>query len=196
MEFLATQVKVKIDILMILETKIDKSIERIERFSTPSGLDLDSKSGEIMLYGREDIPSNLIAFEDKPIKNLFIELNLQNTKILINCSCNPHKSEIKKYLTALRNYLDLRSSKYEKILILCNLNVEEEANMKSFCENYNLESLIKQPTFYNIPHMFQSTCVMETEMSHFHLMIVAVMRKNFKKIHPRVINYRFYRDFF
>ena len=97
MEFLATQVKVKIDILMILETKIDKSIERVERFSTPSGLDLDSKSGEIMLYGREDIPSNLIAFEDKPIKNLFIELNLQNTKILINCSCNPHKSEIKKY---------------------------------------------------------------------------------------------------
>ena len=53
-----------------------------------------------MLYERADIPSNLLAFEDKPVKRLFIELNLQNTKILINRS---YKSEIKKHLTALRN---------------------------------------------------------------------------------------------
>ena len=43
---------------------------------------------------RADIPSNLLAFEDKPIESLFIELNLQNTKILINCSYNPHKSMV------------------------------------------------------------------------------------------------------
>ena len=48
-----------------------------------------------MLYVRADMPSNLLAFEYKPIKSLFIELNLQNTKILINCPFNPHKSEIK-----------------------------------------------------------------------------------------------------
>ena len=159
-----------------------------------------------MLYVRADIPSNLLAFEDKPIESLFIELNLQNTKILINCSYNPHKSEIKKHLTALRNSLDLHSSKYEKILILGDFNVEiEEANMKSFCENYNLKSLIKQPTCYknpnkptiltNVPRMFQSTCVLETGLSDFHLMTVTIMRKTFKKMRPRVINYRSYRDF-
>ena len=49
-------------------------------------LDRDSKGGGIMLYVRDDIPSSLLAFEDKPIESLFIELNLQNTKILINCS--------------------------------------------------------------------------------------------------------------
>ena len=52
----------------------------------------------------------------------------------------------------------------------------EEANMKSFCENYNLKSLIKEPTSYknpnkptcidliltNVPRMFQSSCVLET----------------------------------
>ena len=53
-----------------------------------------------MLYVRADIPSNLLAFEAKPIESLFVELNLQNTKILVNCSYNPHKSEIKKHLTA------------------------------------------------------------------------------------------------
>ena len=63
--------------------------------------------------------------------------------------------------------------------------------MKSFCENYNLKSLIKEPTCYknpnkstcidliltNVPHMFQSKCVTETGISHFHPMTVTVMRK-------------------
>ena len=191
---------------MISETKIDKSFPKgnflTERFSTPYRLDRDSKIGGIMLYVREDIPSNLIAFEDKPIENLFIELNLQNTKILISCSYNPHKSE--------RNSSDLYSSKYEKILILGDFNVEiEEVNMKSFCENYDLESLIKQPTCYknpnkptcidliltNVPRMFQSTCVTETGLFDFHLRTVTVMKKTFKIKCRRVINYRSYRDF-
>ena len=88
-----------------------------------------------MLYVRADIPSNLLAFEDKPIESLFIELKLQNTKALINCFYNPHKSETKKYLKALKNFLDLYSSKYKKNLILGNIKVEiKEANMKSFVE--------------------------------------------------------------
>ena len=147
------------------------------------------KGGGIMLYIRAGVPCNLLAFEDKPIESLFIEFNLQNTKILVNCSYNPHKSEIKNYLTALRNSLDLYSSKYEKILILGDFNVEiQEANMKLFCENYNLKSLIKQPTCYknpnkpttNVPRMFQSTCVLETGLSLFHLMTV-IIEENFQE---------------
>ena len=49
-----------------------------------------------MLYVREDIPSNLTAFEDRAIEGLFIELNFQNTKMVIDCFYNPHKSEKKK----------------------------------------------------------------------------------------------------
>ena len=130
--------------------------------------------------------------------------------MLINCSYNPHKSEIKKHLTALRHSLDLHCSKYDKILILKDFNVGiEEANMQSFCEKYNLKSLIKQSTGYknpdkptcidliltNVLHMFQSTCVTETGMSDFHLMTVTVMRKTFKKLSPRIISYRSYKDF-
>ena len=76
-----------------------------------------------------------------------MDLNLQNTKKLINCFYNLQKCEIKKHLTALKNSLDLPSSKYEKMLILGDFNVEiKETNMKSFYENYNLKRLIKQPT--------------------------------------------------
>ena len=42
---------------------------------------------------------------------------------------------------------------------------------------------------------FQSTCVIETELSDFHLMTLTVMRINFKKIKPRIINYRSYDNF-
>ena len=43
--------------------------------------------------------------------------------------------------------------------------------------------------------MFQSTSVLETGISDFHLMTVTVMRKTFKKMRPTVINYRSYRNF-
>ena len=45
--------------------------------------------------------------------------------------------------------LDLHSTTYENILILGNFNVGiEDQHMRSFCDNYNLTSLIKQPTCY------------------------------------------------
>ena len=106
--FLATQVKGKIYVLMISGTKIDEIFPEgnflIEGLSTSYRLDCDSKVVEIILYVRADIPSNPLVFEDKPIKSLFIELNLQNTETLINCSHNPRKSEIKRHLTNLRNF--------------------------------------------------------------------------------------------
>ena len=43
--------------------------------------------------------------------------------------------------------------------------------------------------------MFQTTCVIETVLSDFHLMTVAVMEKTFKKMRARVINCRSCRDF-
>ena len=75
------------------------------------------------------------------------------------------------------------SSKYEKILILGDFNAGiEEKHMKSFCDNYNLKSLMKQPTCYknpdnpicvdlllaNAPRSFQSARLSETGLSDFH----------------------------
>ena len=71
----------------------------------------------------------------------------------------------------------------------------EKQQIKAFCNNYGLKSLIRQPTCYkstsnptcidliltNSPQKFQITCVLETELTDFHLMTMTVMRKNFKK---------------
>ena len=81
--------------------------------------------------------------------------------------------------------------------------------MKAFCDNYNLTSLIKQPTCYknpnnptcidlilsNTPRRFQRSCVIETGLSDFHLMTLTVMKKSFRKFHARLINHRSYKNF-
>ena len=108
---------------MVSETKIDDSFPVgnfvIDGFSTPYQLDRDSNGGGIMLYVREDIPSNLLATHEKNhIKSFYVELNLRNEKWLINCSYKPNKFMICNYLDALSTYLDLHSTTYEKILIL------------------------------------------------------------------------------
>ena len=139
-----------------------------------------------------------------------VELNLRNDKRLLNCSYNRRKNNIGNHLKALSDFLDSHSSTYEKVLILGDFNVEvDDQNMKTFCDSYSLTSLIKQPTCYenpshpkcidliltNVPRSFQTTCVIETGLSDFHLMTLTVMRKSFKKLKPRVINYRSYKHF-
>ena len=213
-ESLSTQVKGNIDVLMVSETKIDDSFPVghfvIDGFSIPYRLDRDSNGGGIMLYVREDIPSNLLATDEKNhIESFYVELNLRNEKWLLNCSYNPNKTMICNQ-DALSTYLDLHSTTYEKMLILGDVNVGiEEQHMKAFCDNYNLTSHIKQPICYknpnnptcihlilsNTPRSFKSTCVIETGLSDFHLMTLTVMKKSFRKFHLRLINYRSYKNF-
>ena len=76
-----------------------------------------------------------------------------------------------------------------KILILGDFNVEiDDPKIQTFCEVYDLKSLIKQPTQYknpdkppcvnliltSVPRMFQSTCAIETGLSDVHLMTVTL----------------------
>ena len=129
--------------------------------------------------------------------------------MVANCSYNPHKNNIGNHLKTLSGFLDSPSPTHEEILMLGDFNVEaDDQNMKT-CDSYSLTSLIKQPTCYknpshpkcidltftNVPHSFQTTCVIETGLSDFHLMTLTVMRKSFKKPKARVINYRSYKHF-
>ena len=73
--------------------------------------------------------------------------------------------------------------------------------MTSFCESYDLKSIIKQPTCFknpekpscidiiltNRPKFFQNTCVIETRLSDFHRMNVSVLKMHFRKLSPKVI---------
>ena len=150
LELLSEQVISYVNVLMVCETKIGKRflIDNflIRGFSPPYRLDPDSKGGGIMLYIRENIPSNLLTTDKEPIESLYVELNLRNENYLINYFYDPHKTIIKNHLTTLSNFLDLHSSKYKKMLILGDFIGIDEPHMKFFCETYVLTNLMKQPT--------------------------------------------------
>ena len=116
------------------------------------------KGGEILLYIQEDISSNLLTIEKKPIEGFYVELNLNKNKWFVNCSYNPHKISIDYHQLTLNGSLHAYSSTSEKIVILGYFNAGTEDNyMKLSCENYNLKSLIKQPTCYKNPD--NSACI-------------------------------------
>ena len=127
-DLFSEQIKGTIDVLKISETKTDDSFPigqfLIEGFCTPYRLDRNSKGGGVLLYVREDIPSNLITVDINQIKNFYVELNLRNNKWLINCSYNPHKSLIGNHLDEVSKTLDLYSSAYDKIILLGDFNTE------------------------------------------------------------------------
>ena len=113
-------------------------------------------------------------------------------------------------LCALSKKLNIYSTSYDNFIILGDFNFEmEEQQIKDFCDSFSLKSLIRQPTCYKSPsnptciylilsnarQKFQSTWLLETGLSDFHLMTVTVMRKIFKKLRPRAINYKPYKHF-
>ena len=179
---------------------------------TPYRLNRNSNGSGLMLFVREDIPSNLVEAETKPIEVFYIELNLHYAKRLLNCSYNPHENNTGNHLKVLSDSLDSRSSSqfFEKVLILGGFNVEvDDQNMKTFCDSYRLTSLTKQPTYYkspsqpkcidsilaNVPRIFQNTRVLETGLSDFHLMTLTIIRKSFRKLKARVVSYRSHKYF-
>ena len=145
---------------MISETKIDDSFPLgkflIGGFSKPYRLDRDLLGGGILLYVREDIPTNLTEVETKPIECFYAEINLLNDKWLRNCSYSPHKNM--NHLRALSEKLDISSTSYGNFIILGDFNIEtEEQQIKDFCDNYSLKSHIRQPTCYKSPS--NPTCI-------------------------------------
>ena len=81
--------------------------------------------------------------------------------------------------------------------------------MSSFCDTFDLTSLIKEPTCYknldnsscidliltNKPSSFQNSCAAETVLSTFHRMTLTVTKMTFQKLKVRVMNYRDYKHF-
>ena len=92
---LLDQIKCNIDALLVPEKKIDVSFPigsfLINGFNTSYRLDQNSNGGRLMLFFREEIPSNLAETETNPIEGFYIELNLRNDKWSLNCSFNPLK---------------------------------------------------------------------------------------------------------
>ena len=72
------QIRGNIDILLVSETKIDDSFLQyqfvIGRFNAPYKLDRNCLGAGLMLLVKEDIPSNLLIIDEKPLESIYVEL--------------------------------------------------------------------------------------------------------------------------
>ena len=123
---------------------------------------------------------------------------------------NPYKALIKDFLHELCINLDAIIGMYDNIIVMGDFNAEcNESSMKMFCETYDLTNLINEPTCYenqfspssidliltNRKKYFQNPSTVDTSLSDFHKMTITVMKMNYKKLEPKKIAYRNYRNF-
>ena len=189
------QITKYVHILLLSETKLDDLIPvgqfSLNGYSKPYRLDRSSNGGCILLYVRDDIPSQLLT--DYKIKDnlelFFVEVNIQKKKWLLSCSYNPH----------LNKCLDVYLKSYDNILIMGDLNSEVSENcLDGCCNANNLKTLNRAPTCFKNPNnppsidfflanrqqCFQQTHAIETGISDFHKMIVTVVESHYKKQKP------------
>ena len=122
---------------------------------------------------------------------LFLQSKYGNIKSHLNC---PLRSK------------EFFSPKYENIIFLGDFNAcMGDFPMIGFCETHKLRNLVKHPTFFKNPKnsscmdllltnkslRFQTTNVVETGLSDFPKMVVAIMKMNVPKMKRRVITIQF-----
>ena len=92
-ESVVQQVTGNIDILMVLEMKLENSFPvsqfLIEDYSLPFRLDRDNNGVNIMIFVREDIACKFLSVQNHPIKGFAEEFNLRKNKWLLCYSYNP-----------------------------------------------------------------------------------------------------------
>ena len=209
-EPLTLMIKNNVDFLVITESKLDDTFPhgqfQIEGFARPIRLDRCRNGGGVIIFFRDD----LICNELKPrilypdIECTFLEMRIRESRWLVVVGYNPHKDKIKAFLDKISKEVDKFVPKYENLLMLGDWNsTVSENDMAGFCEMYNLENLIKEPTCFksdenpssidiiltNKKASFQNTMTVETGLSDFHKMTVTVMKKYFKKKEPIKIVY-------
>ena len=157
-DMLTNSVTEYIDILMISETKLDNTfpyaLYHLKDFSNPYRSDRNSHSGGILVFVRDNIPSNLVKLDQNfgNFEGFFIELELsKKNKWLLSYSYNPQKGNIKQHLSNISKGLHELNSKYN-ILIIGDLNSEmSEPSLDEFCQTYNLVSIVNKPTYFKNP---------------------------------------------
>ena len=215
-EPLVSLVKDKVDIILVSETKLDDTFPinqfLIDGYSTPIRKDRNCHGGGLICFISDDLPYKELESHNLPgnVEGFFVEITIRKNKWLLMGGYNPHKDSISYFLNNISKELDKFLPSYENLLLLGDFNSSiSEKEMKDFCDMYNLENLIKEPTCYknamnpssidvmltNRKDSFQNSMTIETGLSDHHKMTITVLKRYFKKNDPIAINYRNYKHF-
>ena len=207
-------IKGNIDILVITETKTDESHQGfyIDGFNKPFRMDRNAHGGGVMIFVRDDIPCKQLKRHTFPgdIEGIFVEINLRKIKWLLFGSYHPPSQNDSYFFDCVAKGLDLYYPNYDKFLLVGDFNAQDtEPILCNFMNQYDAKNLVKDKTcFKNIENpscvdlfitnsyrSFQNTKVLSTGLSDFHKMVITVLKIKFKKLPPKMISYRCYRNF-
>ena len=203
-----------IDILVLTETKLDHTFPEkqflIPGYKKPYRRDRNIHGGGVMIYVREDIPSDILIKHKTPtnIEAIFVEINLRKNKLLLvgtyHSTNKKHGQKDDEYFRQIGFALDVYS-RFDKFLLAGDVNVpEDDINIAEFMTDFHAKNLVKEATCFksiNNPSCidlfitnsylsFQNTTTVATGLSDFHKMTVTVLKTTFPKAKPRVITYR------
>ena len=142
------------------------------------------------------------------IEIVCIEINLRKQKWCIIGIYRPPNMNLRYFIDNLSMVIDSYSSKYDKLIIMGDFNVEPSHEiMENFLYSYSLYNLVKDKTCFkglpkcydliltNCKHSFQNTITLTTGLSDFHKMTVTVLKTEFVKADPLQISYRNYNKY-
>ena len=111
-DMLTNSVSEYIDILMISETKLDDTfpyaLYHLKEFSNPYRLDRSSHGSRILVYVRNNIPSNLVKLDQKfgNFEGFFNEFELSKNNCLVIPIIHIKVTQNNTYLISVRAYMN------------------------------------------------------------------------------------------
>ena len=205
-----------IDIFTIAETKLDSSFPDSQflmpGMRKPFRLDVTSRKGGLLVFVNNDIPCKYLRnfYLPRDIQAILIEINLKQLKLLVVSIYRPPDQNLDYFLSSIRSLLDQYLTIYEDFIIMGDFNVNESNPvMVTFLNQHNCKNIIKNKTCYKTiegscidliitsrPSLHQFSQVFETGMSDHHSMIYTMLKSTYKRLEPKILRNRSYKDFY
>ena len=204
-----------IDVIIFGETKLDNSFPKgqfkIPGFKQPYRLDLNARSGGLMVLVNENISSETLHGIDiaSDMQIIPIELNLRTKKWLLLPVYRPPNQNPTHFRENLQRAIDFFSSTYDNILLIGDFNMDvNETGIHSIVEDNGLVNLIHSPTCFKsangrcidlIMTNSKNNCfcssTFETGFSDFHHMVYTILKTTYDRLPPKVVSFRSYQNF-
>ena len=204
-----------LDVIIIAETKLDDTFPpcqfHIPGFKSPYRLDVTSNSGGLLVHVNEHIISKELRNLKLPkdIQAIPIELNFRKRKWLLLPLYRPPDQDEAYFVDQLQRISDFYTNSSQQLLVIGNFSmVTSNPILSSYIENSGLYSLLETPTCFksrlgrcfdlmltNMKYSFMQSQSFETGFSDFHHLVHTILKVQHKKLPPKRIQFRDYRNF-
>ena len=210
---LTTIINGNVDIVPIAETKIDASFPSIQftlEGYTPYTLNINNKSGGILVYVKFSIPSRWLCYEELliSIQAIPFGINLRKEKWLVISIYRPPSQNSEYFLNSLTKNINYFANTYDNHLILGDFNLEPtDSALMGFLDSNSLTNLIKTNTCFkgkgscidliltNRKFSFKFTSTYEKGISDHHHIIYTMLKSCFQNTESKLLNYRDFKSF-